>query len=632
VIGAAISAAGRGGRSPGGRALPADERARLDRLRAQLAAFFNALPGGDADLHGFLLASVAEATLPASIRGRTGAVYTDPGLAGFTLDAGLRALGRSPARLLDPACGGGAFLAEAAMRLRGTRVLLCGMDRDRPALAVARARFRLLGEGAPRISLRGVDALRNPPTRRFDLVIGNPPYVRQEALGGRDAKRATAARLERMLAGAAGVLGGKADLSVAFILLGLARLRPGGVLAYVTTNAWLDTMYGAPLRRFLAERAEVRLVAEWEGQAFPGAAINPVVIVIRRTERRAGRPALFARYAAEPPAAKGAGDEGRWRRRTRRVSPRRLASESRWGAALLRRPDVLEETFRHAPHAFARLGAIAALHYGTKPGLVEFFVLDARTADVEPSFLVPALTSTSEISGLEVRAADLPRRLFVCSLSGGILHGGNFPGASAHVRRGERRRTRKKARHTRAGVPFAKVPSVRGNAPWHSLRPRPPGDFAIPLLIRERPLVVRTPGRILATNMFYQGRFADPRMAQAGTAILNSVVALMAFESRGRINIGGRINVYGPELRPLPVPDPRRMGESARAAIAAAFEPLRWRPVGPVSEEILQEDRRALDATVLEAAGVPARFGPLLSEALAERVARRLRREGPVRR
>jgi hypothetical protein len=485
---------------------------------------------------------------------------------------------------------------------------------------------------APRLSLRGGDALEDPPARRFDLVIGNPPYVRQEALGDA-AKRAIAARLERMLAGAARVLGGKSDLSVAFILLGLARLRPGGVLAYVTTNAWLDTAYGRPLRRFLAEWAEVRLVAEWEGRAFQGASVNPVVIVIRKPTQRPRGPALFVRYAADAApreAAKQGRGEGAWRRRIRRVSPGRLARESRWGAVLLRRPDLLEEAMRCAPRAFAPLGEIADLHYGTKPGLVEFFVLDAREAAVEARFLLPALTSTSEIVGLEVRATDLPRRLFVCPLPEDVLHGGKFPGASAHVRRGARRRTRKKARHTRAGIPFTEVPSVRGNAPWYRLRPRPPGDFAIPLLIRERPLVARTSGGVLATNMFYQGRFADAAMARAGTALLNSVVALMALESRGRINIGGRINVYGPDLRPLPVPDPRSMGESARAAIAAAFEPLRRRPVGPVSEEILQADRRALDAAVLEAAGVPARFGPLLSEALAERVARRLRRERPV--
>ncbi|MFQ5458861.1 MAG: hypothetical protein ACE5FC_10495, partial [Myxococcota bacterium] len=87
------------------------------------------------------------------------------------------------------------------------------------------------------------------------------------------------------------------------------------------------------------------------------------------------------------------------------------------------------------------------------------------------------------------------------------------------------------------------------------------------------------------------------------------------------------INVDGPEIRPLRVPDPRRMPASALRAIAARFGPLRARPVGAISEEIGRSDRRALDAAVLEGAGLPSRFVPLLAEALEERVARRIARE-----
>jgi hypothetical protein len=168
---------------------------------------------------------------------------------------------------------------------------------------------------------------------------------------------------------------------------------------------------------------------------------------------------------------------------------------------------------------------------------------------------------------------------------------------------------------------------VRANRPWFHLRPRPGGHFAVPLLLRERLLFAWTPDHVLATNMFFQGTFRDASLALPGTAILNSSLVLLALETRGRINIGGRINVYGPELRPLPVPDPARMDPVSRAAIAEAFKPLCRRPPGRVSEEAVRADRRALDVAVIEGAGLPARLAPLLAEALAERVARRLRRE-----
>lgn len=606
----------------------------LSRLRAELTRLFASLPGGDPDLGGSLIAAVAEHTLPPSARGSLGAVYTEAGMAGFAIDEGVRALGAPPGCVLDPACGAGVFLVEAARRFGEEGVLLYGTDRDSAALEVAGTRLDLLGVPKSRVSLCAGDSLRRVRGARFDLVIGNPPYIRQEWLGGHRAKRAIAARLERHLPGAGAALDGKADLSVAFLLLGLARLRPGGVLAYVTSNAWLDALYGAPLRKFLAERVELRLVAEWEGKAFAQAAANPVVVVIRRPDKAARRPAIFVRYSPaglrDRGTRKGNNETGGlrdWKAHRREVSVRRLASESRWGAGLLRRADLLDEIYGRAPDAFAPLSKFAALHYGTKSGLVDFFVVDGETSEIESRFLIPVLASTMELASLEVRPGHLPRRLFVCALSRAELRRGRFPGALAHVIRGECSRTRKRGRHTRAGLPYPEVPSLRGNTPWYCLRPRPPGDFAIPLLIRERHMIPYAPERITASNMFYLGRFADPALALPGTAILNSSAALMALESLGRLNIGGRINVYGPEIRPLRVPDPRRMRGPALRAIARTFAPLRTRPVGTISREVRRPDRQALDTAVIEGVGLPRRYVALLAEALEERVSRRLLRE-----
>ena len=73
----------------------------------------------------------------------------------------------------------------------------------------------------------------------FDAVVGNPPYVRQEALGD----------LKPYLAGAyPEVYHGVADLYVYFYEQGLRQLRRGGLMSYIVTNKWLRAGYGEPLR------------------------------------------------------------------------------------------------------------------------------------------------------------------------------------------------------------------------------------------------------------------------------------------------------------------------------------------------------------------------------------------------
>src|SRR5207247_3664047 len=101
----------------------------------------------------------------------------------------------------------------------------------------------------------------------FDIVIGNPPYVRQEALGPAARKAALRRAVYRRFPAffgydaardrAARPLAARSDLYLYFYFLGYGLLAPGGTLCFLTSNAWLDTGYGAPLRAFLAAESQV---------------------------------------------------------------------------------------------------------------------------------------------------------------------------------------------------------------------------------------------------------------------------------------------------------------------------------------------------------------------------------------
>ncbi len=71
----------------------------------------------------------------------------------------------------------------------------------------------------------------------FDVVIGNPPYVRQEQLG--PDKPFYQEHYE--------VYHGVADLFVYFFAQGLRLLRKDGRLAYISSNSWLRANYATPL-------------------------------------------------------------------------------------------------------------------------------------------------------------------------------------------------------------------------------------------------------------------------------------------------------------------------------------------------------------------------------------------------
>ncbi|MEG4516563.1 MULTISPECIES: Eco57I restriction-modification methylase domain-containing protein [unclassified Microcoleus] len=107
----------------------------------------------------------------------------------------------------------------------------------------------------------------------FDVVLGNPPYVRQELLS--PIKPYLQANYESY--------NGVADLYTYFYELGLKILKPGGVLSYIVTNKWLRSGYGEPLRKFFASQGLLEQIIDF-GYApiFEDADTFPCIVAVRK--------------------------------------------------------------------------------------------------------------------------------------------------------------------------------------------------------------------------------------------------------------------------------------------------------------------------------------------------------------
>lgn len=107
----------------------------------------------------------------------------------------------------------------------------------------------------------------------FDVVIGNPPYVRQELLS--PIKPYLQANYESY--------NGVADLYTYFYELGLKILKPGGVLSYIVTNKWLRSGYGEPLRKFFASQGLLEQIIDFgHAPIFEDADTFPCIVAVRK--------------------------------------------------------------------------------------------------------------------------------------------------------------------------------------------------------------------------------------------------------------------------------------------------------------------------------------------------------------
>ena len=149
------------------------------------------------------------------------------------------------------------------------------------------------------------------PRGGFDIVIGNPPYVRQENLRdllGRFSPRDYKARLQEAVQedlkrfGPYDVMfpppkpAGRSDLYTYFYARSLALLQEKGVHAFVVSNSWLDVQYGAWLQRVFLEAAPLRYVIENRVKRSFEADVNTVITVahaLRKQRPPKDWPVLF---------------------------------------------------------------------------------------------------------------------------------------------------------------------------------------------------------------------------------------------------------------------------------------------------------------------------------------------------
>jgi hypothetical protein len=107
----------------------------------------------------------------------------------------------------------------------------------------------------------------------FSIVIGNPPYVRQEGLG----------EFKGYFQKHYKVYQGTADLYAYFIERGVSLLRECGLFSFIVANKWMRANYGQPLRKWLKAQRIEEIIDFGDLPVFEGVTTYPCIIRIKKS-------------------------------------------------------------------------------------------------------------------------------------------------------------------------------------------------------------------------------------------------------------------------------------------------------------------------------------------------------------
>lgn len=245
-----------------------------------------------------------------------GAIFTRREVADFILDLTGYTVHRPllKMRLLEPSFGEGDFLMPAIERLlqvwseEGKPAPYAAMSEAIRAVELHRATYKdtratvIAHLGSAGISPADAEALASqwlmygdfllvPLEGRFDVVIGNPPYIRQEMI---------ADALMREYRARYRTIYDRADIYIPFIERSLLTLTKGGQLGFICADRWMKNRYGGPLRQMVSEEFHLKIYVDMvDTPAFHSDVIAyPAITIISREKhgatRTAHRPAIDA--------------------------------------------------------------------------------------------------------------------------------------------------------------------------------------------------------------------------------------------------------------------------------------------------------------------------------------------------
>lgn len=265
------------------------------------------------DYYKFELGKLYQKLLSKSAKKKLGQVYTPKDIVDGMIDNVITKdeIIKNPyLRIIDPACGGGYFLSSIFLKLKCIfqthkkeiirnhksiekeyknidkfilRNNIWGVDIDEFSLYMSTVSLLLKSNIFTKLNLINTDILLDKSLdNKFDVTIGNPPYIGQ--------KKLTKDYKIKLKENYKDVFQNKSDISYCFFYKSYNLLKENGIASFITSRYFIEAQSSNGLRNFINDNFFIEYIKDYYGKrAFKGVGVSPLIINLKKNSEKNNR-------------------------------------------------------------------------------------------------------------------------------------------------------------------------------------------------------------------------------------------------------------------------------------------------------------------------------------------------------
>ena len=418
----------------------------------------------------------------------------------------------------------------------------------------------------------------------FDLVLANPPYVKQVDIKPADFRDKLFERYDK---GEPKPVKKNSDLYCYFYLRAFQLLRENGSQIFICSNTWLDVGFGVPLQHSIGKRFTISKILDSSVEKqFSSADINTIITFMTKSKPSPDHQVSF--ISLQDKFVASIYDSSL--QKIRNIKQSKLLEAgfedntyigSKWSNHL-RAPDIYWKILETYKDKFTKLKSVAKLTRGITSNCDTFFYLDQETIEkweIEEKYINKLMKSSRESKSTVPKIAELQLSVLNCTESKARLAGTNV---LRYIEWGESQNF-----HKRTSL------KSKGNR-WYFLSSRGAPELILPWSINEIYRAFRNDLDVVVHQRLYECNTLPGISAETLHTLLNSTITSFMLELSARTGLGqGLLGMALYEVENVLIPNPNLFQSL----------PIINREIGNMNEEFNVTQRMEIDKKIFDKLG-----------------------------